>query len=71
MENAETIVAEPAIAREDGKETKNFLTLDDPKKMAKEITWKYLNDVQHAYEIIFNQNDTVKVDPVFYKKNIL
>ena len=22
-------------------------------------------------EIIFNQNDTVKVDPVFYKKNIV
>ena len=42
--------------REDGSETKNFLTLDDPKKMAKEITWKYLNDSQLAYEIFFNKS---------------
>jgi len=45
--------------RKDGKETKNFLTLDDPKKMAKEITWKYLDDVQHAYEIMFNKDTDV------------
>lgn len=44
------------FVREDGSETKNFLTLDDPKKMAKEISWKYLNDTQLAYEIVFNQN---------------
>ena len=45
--------------RKDGKETKNFLTLDDPKKMAKEITWKYLDDVQHAYEIMFNKDTDI------------
>lgn len=45
--------------RKDGKETKNFLTLDDPKKMAKEITWKYLDDVQHAYEIMFNEDTDI------------
>ena len=45
--------------RENGKETKNFLTLDDPKKMAKEINWKYLNDEQHAYEILFNKDTDV------------
>jgi len=44
------------FVREDGSETKNFLSLDDPKKMAKEISWKYLNDTQLAYEIVFNQN---------------
>ena len=45
--------------KKDGRETKNFLTLDDPKKMAKEITWKYLDDVQHAYEIVFNKDTDV------------
>ena len=45
--------------RKDGKETKNFLTLDDPKNMAKEITWKYLDDVQHAYEIMFNKDTDI------------
>jgi len=45
--------------REDGKETKNFLTIDDPKKMAKAITWKYLNDVQHAYELMFNEETDI------------
>ena len=29
------------------------------KKMAKEITWKYLDDVQHAYEIMFNKDTDV------------
>lgn len=45
--------------RRDGKETKKFLTLDDPKKMAKEITWKYLDDIQHAYEIMFDKDTDV------------
>ena len=35
------------------------MTLDDPKKMAKEINWKYLNDEQHAYEILFNKDTDV------------
>jgi len=35
------------------------MKLDDPKNMAKEITWKYLNDEQHAYEIIFNQDTDI------------
>jgi len=42
--------------REDGSESKKLLRLDDPKKLAKEITWKYLNDTQLAYEIIFDKN---------------
>ena len=43
-----------------GKQSKDFLTLDDPKKMAKENSWTWKNgDTGHKYEVKFNKNTDI------------
>jgi hypothetical protein len=43
-----------------GKKSKNFLTLDDPKQMAKENSWTWKNgDTGHKYEVKFDKNTDI------------
>ena len=43
-----------------GKHSKDFLTLDDPKKMAKEKSWTWKNgDTGHKYEVKFDKNTDI------------
>lgn len=47
-------------AIKNGKKNKDFLTLDDPKNMAKENSWTWKNgDTGHKYEIKFDKNTDV------------